>query len=62
MKGLDESWSSLFQIVVPLTFRSYVLTLAHNLPWSWHLGFTKTYLRVLQHFLWPGLKKDVAGH
>jgi len=30
-KGLDEGWSSVFPVVVPLTFRSDVLTLAHNL-------------------------------
>ena len=55
-KGVAESWSSVFQIVVPLAFWSVVLTicvdpsLSVELPWSGHLGVTKTYLRVLQNF------------
>ena len=27
-----------------------------------HLGVRKTYLRVLEHFCWPGLKKDVVNY
>ena len=37
-----------------------VLGLAHDLPMSGHLGIRKTYNRILQHFYWPGLKRDVA--
>lgn len=50
------------QIVVPFQFRQHILNLAHDHPWSGHLGVTKTYNRVLQHFFWPGLKADVPGH
>ncbi|CAI5691564.1 unnamed protein product [Oreochromis niloticus] len=48
------------QIVVPQSFRSQVLSLAHDHIMSGHLGITKTYNRVLRYFFWPGLKSDVA--
>ena len=48
------------QIVVPTVHRREVLELAHNLPMSGYLGIRKTCNRVLQHFYWPGVKRDVA--
>uniref|UniRef100_A0A669DG53 Gypsy retrotransposon integrase-like protein 1 n=1 Tax=Oreochromis niloticus TaxID=8128 RepID=A0A669DG53_ORENI len=59
-EGGDEGWGVVRQIVIPRDYRSGILQLAHEHPWSGHLGITKTYDRVLQHFFWPGLKKDVA--
>ena len=55
-----EEGETVYQIVVPTVHRQEVLELAHNLPMSGHLGIRKTYNRVLQHFYWPGLKRDVA--
>ncbi|XP_077940982.1 uncharacterized protein LOC144385285 isoform X1 [Gasterosteus aculeatus] len=60
--GQQDDWNVVHQIVVPSKFRSQVLELAHDHPWSGHLGITKTYNRVLQHFFWPGLKTDVAQY
>ncbi len=57
-----DEWDVVHQIVVPLQFRQPVLSLAHDHPWSGHLGINKTYNRVLQHFFWPGLKSDVARY
>ena len=51
---------TVYQIVVPTVHRQEVLELEHDLPVSGHLGVRKTYNRVLQHFFWPGLKRDVA--
>lgn len=48
------------QVVVPKPFRQSVLSLAHNNFCSGHQGVTKTYNRVLKHFFWPALKKDVS--
>lgn len=48
------------QIVVPQSFRSQVLSLAHEHIMSGHLGITKTYNRVLRYFFWPGFKSDVV--
>ena len=36
-----------------------VLHLAHEAPLAGHLGINITYHKILQHFYWPGLKKDV---
>lgn len=55
-------WGVTYQIVVPVAYRPQVLSLAHENPWSGHLGVTKTYNRVLKHFFWPGLKNAVAKH
>lgn len=57
-----DSWGAVFQVVVPLLYRAQVLAIAHDIPWSGHLGITKTYDRVLKHFFWPGLKTDVVLH
>ena len=54
-------WRTVFQIVVPSGYRRHVLSLAHEHLWSGHLGVTKTYARILQHFFWPGLKADVVA-
>uniref|UniRef100_A0A3B1IW77 Gypsy retrotransposon integrase-like protein 1 n=1 Tax=Astyanax mexicanus TaxID=7994 RepID=A0A3B1IW77_ASTMX len=51
-----------YQIVMPIAYRKHVLRLAHDGPWSGHLGVTKTYSRVLKCFFWPSLKKDVAEY
>nr|XP_033942279.1 uncharacterized protein LOC117449038 isoform X4 [Pseudochaenichthys georgianus] len=57
----EESDSlAIYQVVVPTTYRSQVMSLAHDHPWSGHMGVTKTYQRVLKHFFWPGLKSDVV--
>ena len=56
----NEKGETVYQIVVPTVHRREVLELAHDLPVSGHLGVRKTYNKVLQHFFWPGLKRDVA--
>lgn len=59
---LDEDWNATYQVVVPSSYRSQVLSLAHDDPWAGHMGVTKTYHKVLKHFFWPGLKKDVVTY
>ncbi|XP_030283654.1 uncharacterized protein LOC115587797 [Sparus aurata] len=58
--GEDFVGDPIFQVVVPLKFRGLVLKLAHD--GSGHLGVHKTYDRILRHFFWPRLKKDVSLH
>lgn len=48
------------QIVVPLKYRTEIMHIAHDPPMGGHLGNRKTRLRVLKHFYWPGIFKDVA--
>ncbi|CAL9707779.1 unnamed protein product [Knipowitschia caucasica] len=57
-----EEWSVVTQIVVPSQFRAEILNLAHDNPLAGHLGVRKTYDRILRHFFWPGLKRDVTRH
>lgn len=59
---LDEDWHSVIQIVLPVPYRTEVLRLAHDNPLAGHLGVRKTYDRILRHFFWHGLKKDVVRH
>ncbi len=46
----NEECSTVWQIVVPTEYRSYVLSLAHDHVMSGHLGVAKMYNCVLQHF------------
>ena len=58
--GLD--WGVVTQVVVPSPHRQQVLSLAHDSPWAGHLGVSKTYNRILQHFFWPKLKSSVVRY
>ena len=58
----EEEWQVTHQIVMPKCFRKDVLNLAHNSPLAGHLGVNKTYRKVLTHFYWPGLKRDVVNY
>ena len=55
----NDDWRVISQIVVSSEYRIEVLHLAHEAPMAGHLGINKTYQRIIQHFYWPGLKKDV---
>lgn len=46
--------------MVPAKLRESVLKLAHDSAGHW--GVRKTYDRVLRHFFWPRLKRDVASY
>ena len=54
------TWAVKHQIVVPSSYRPHILSLAHDTPMSGHLGINKTYQRILEHFYWPNLRKDVV--
>ena len=56
----DEKGKAMYQIVIPAISRQQVIGLAHDMPMSGHLGVRKTHDRNLQHFYWPGLKRDVT--
>ncbi|KAI2644597.1 Retrovirus-related Pol polyprotein [Labeo rohita] len=58
----ESEWNFVYQVVVPTIFRPQVLSLAHDHTLAGHLGITKTYNRILQHFFWHGLKRDVIRY
>ena len=55
----DHEWAVKHQIVVPSSYRLHKLSLAHDTPMSGHLDIDKMYQRILEHFYWPNLRKDV---
>ena len=58
----DDECAVNHQIVVPKIYRSDILSLAHQMPMSGHLGVNKTYHKILNHFYWPDLKTDVSNY
>lgn len=58
----DSDCDSVYQIVVPVSCRQHVLSVAHEGKWAGHLGINKTYRSILRHFYWPRLKSDVVKH
>ena len=58
--SVDDTWQARTQIVIPKAYRSEVLSLAHETPLSGHLGVNKTYQKMINHFYWPGIRKDVV--
>ena len=55
----SHEWKVVYQVVLPPVYREDILKLAHETPMVGHLGVNKTYRRVLDHFFWPGVRKDV---
>lgn len=50
------------QLVVPKAQRRKVLELSHSIPWSGHMGFMKTLMRVSKRFYWPGMYTEVKEY
>jgi transposase InsO family protein len=50
------------QIVAPSSVRRHLLHIAHDIPASGHLGISKTKNRLIRHFWWPSLLKDVTEY
>jgi len=61
MVPASEEWKVLYQIVLPRKYRHDVLSLAHETPMAGHLGVKKTYCKVLNHYYWPGVHRDVKS-
>jgi len=58
----DEEWMVAHQIVIPKKYCKEILSLAHESAMAVHLGVNKTYLKILHHFYWPHLRKDVSRY
>lgn len=58
----DEHWTVLSQVVLPSDFRREVIRLGHKSAWAWHFGVRKTQDRVMQHFYWPDVRKDMTNY
>ena len=58
----DEEWKVVHQIVVPKVYHSHVISIAHDSAMAGHLGVRKTHDKILRHFWWPTLRKDVSEY
>ena len=56
----SHTWSIKHQIVIPKCYRENILSLAHSIPISGHMGVTKTLERIRNYFYWPGIRSDVT--
>ncbi len=52
--------NSVFQVVVPVKFHHTMIEIAHDQ--SGHQGVRKTYDRLLRHYFWPRLKRDLSSY
>lgn len=52
---------SVRQVVLPAKFRTSVIQTAHDNV-AGHMGVKKTYHKLLQHFFWPRIKRDVSNY
>lgn len=57
-----DEWQIVHQVVVPRIYHREVISLAHDSPMAGHLGVRKTLDRILTHFWWPTLRKDVSEY
>lgn len=53
------TWHTIHQIVLPHSLRDHVLAIAHDNIYG-HLGVTKTYRKIFEHFYWPKMRRDVT--
>lgn len=58
----DNEWTVCYQIVIPTKYRVEVMKIAHDFPMAGHLGVNKTHDRVISHFYWPGMRKDISNY
>ncbi|XP_063585382.1 uncharacterized protein LOC134762766 [Penaeus indicus] len=56
-----DTFTEIHQVVVPFPYRQDVISLAHDINGG-HLGVSKTYFKILKHFYWPKMKKDVSSY
>jgi hypothetical protein len=56
----DMECQVLYQIVVPQSHRHSIISITHEHPLGGHMGVNKTVKRIMQHFYWPMMRKDVV--
>ena len=58
----EDEWAVKYQVVVLKTYRQEILGIAHETALAGHLGVNKTFQKILHHFYWPNLRKDVVEY
>lgn len=49
-------------LVIPQQLRHDVLRHFHNDPTAGHLGFSRTYDRIIRRFFWPGMRRSISNY
>ncbi|XP_055874549.1 uncharacterized protein LOC129924313 [Biomphalaria glabrata] len=62
MKRSKNKHEIIEQIVVPQTYRKTIIESGHSKPFSGHMAVSRTKKRILQHFYWPSITKDVKKY
>ena len=57
----SDTWAETHQLVLPESIREEVIKLAHD-GQAGHLGMKKTYSKIMTHFFWPGMKKQISNY
>ena len=57
----QDSWAEVHQIVIPLSIRDKVIEIAHDGAGG-HMGVSKTYAKIQDHFFCPSLKKSISEY
>ena len=58
----DQNNNKTDQVVVPTIYRKQIMKLAYESLLSGHLGISRTYDKILNHFYWPGIHQDVVHY
>ena len=58
----EDEWAVKHQIVIPKVYHYEMLSLAHETPLAGHLGSKKMLNKILEHFYWPSMRKDVTEY
>ena len=56
----SDDWLVVHQVIRPLSFWPEVLRLVHEAPIAGQVDIRRTRSRIMAHFWWPRLYKDVA--
>lgn len=57
----SDTWETLHQVVLPHSLCNHVLAIAHDNT-AGHLGVTKTFRKIFEHFYWPKMRNDVRKY
>lgn len=57
----SDTWADTHQVVLPESPREAVIKLAHD-GTAGHLGVKKTYAKILEHFFWPGMRRQISSY
>lgn len=49
-----------YQILLPEAHWKEVMSLEHDSPMAGDIGVNKTHNRLLTHFYWPNIRRDIA--